>query len=367
MIIGVPKEIKDHEFRVGMTPAGVGTLRQEGHTIRVQCGAGVGSGLSDAEYEAAGAEMVDAAGTWAADLVVKVKEPLPQEYGFLRPELMLFTFLHLAAMPELTDMLLEKRVRAFGYETVEYEGRLPLLAPMSQVAGKVAAQKGAVLLHRGRDGENSRGLLLGGVPGTERGCVLIIGGGNVGLSAAKVAVGLDARVIVMDREPARLAYIDDLFGGRIETRDASLHTLSRLLPDCDLLIGAALVAGAKAPQLLSREMLRTMRPGSVLVDVAIDQGGMAETSRPTSHSEPTYEEEGVIHYCVANMPGAVPATSTAALTHATLPYVRRLAYCQTVSDILSDDALTTGVNTWDGRLVCHPVAQALQRPYSIFQ
>ncbi|HKJ83853.1 MAG TPA: alanine dehydrogenase [Mariprofundaceae bacterium] len=359
----MPKEIKDHEFRVGMTPAGVDALRHDGHIVRIQRGAGIGSGLSDEAYEAAGAEMVDAEDAWSVDLVVKVKEPLPQEYGFLRPGLTLFTFLHLAAMPELADVLLERKVRAVGYETVEKGGRLPLLAPMSQVAGKVAAQKGTVLLHRGRE-ENSRGLLLGGVPGTERGRVVIIGGGNVGLSAAKVAAGLDAHVIVMDRDPARLAYIDDLFGGKVETRAASLHALSCLLSDCDMLIGAALVAGARAPQLLSREMLRTMRPGSVFLDVAIDQGGMAETSRPTSHSEPTFEEEGVIHYCVANMPGAVPATSTAALTQATLPFVQQLAQCSTVEEIQADHALAAGVNTWDGKLTCRAVAEALQRSFA---
>ncbi|MDX8401104.1 MAG: alanine dehydrogenase [Mariprofundaceae bacterium] len=364
MIIGVPKEIKDNEYRVALTPAGAEELVRDGHEVRIEAGAGEGSRLPDEAYREAGATIVTAAAdAWAADLVVKVKEPLPAEYPFLRPGQLLFTFLHLAAVPELVDELLARRVRALGYETVQPgNGRLPLLAPMSQVAGKMAVQLGTAFLQREHGGE---GILLGGAPGTKHGRLLIIGGGNVGINAAKVAYGLGAQVVIVDCDHARLSYIDDIFDGKVVTLMATRRNIADNLPGCDMVVGAALVPGAHAPRLLTREMIATMNEGTVFVDVAIDQGGMSETSRPTSHSRPTYVEEGVIHYCVPNIPGSVPVTSTHALTNVTLAFVRRLARDNDPTAAIREDiALARGVNTWDGHLTCEAVATSLGREWT---
>lgn len=359
MVIGVPREIKNHEYRVGLTPAGVEELVADGHRVLVEAGAGVGSGIADAAYQAAGAQVAaDAAAVWAAaELVVKVKEPLAAEYGLLREGQLLFTFLHLAPLPDLVAVLLDRRVRAVAYETVQLaDGSLPLLAPMSQVAGKLAVQVGASLLQRDRGGA---GVLLGGVPGSRRGRVVILGGGTVGLNAAKVAHGLGAQVTLIDLHHPRLSYLDDVFGGQVETLLSSRRAIREAATGCDLLIGAALVPGAKAPLLVDRAVLRGMEEGSVFVDVAIDQGGTSETSRPTSHADPLYIEEGVLHYCVPNIPGAVPRTSTQALTGVTLPYCRKLASGNLGDTLRADPALARGVNTWDGHLTCPAVAAAL--------
>lgn len=362
MIVGVPKEIKNNEYRVGLVLAGVEELVRAGHAVVVETGAGLGSGISDADYRAAGAAIAPtAAEVWSrAGLVVKVKEPLPEEYPLLRPGLLLFTFLHLAAEPRLTRALLDRRVNAVAYETVRLpDGRLPLLAPMSQVAGKMAVQLGAAFLQRERGG---MGILLGGVPGTKHGRIVILGGGSVGLYAAKVAYGLGAEVVILDVDHGRLSYIDDVFDGKIVTFLSSRRTLREVLAGADMVVGAALSPGAKAPRLIDRELLRGMKPGSVLVDVAIDQGGIAETSRPTSHADPVFVEEGVVHYCVPNIPGSVPMTSTYALTSVTLPYLTRLA-ADAVGAIAADPALRQGVSTWDGVLTSRPVAEALGLPW----
>ncbi|OIO57560.1 MAG: alanine dehydrogenase [Alphaproteobacteria bacterium CG_4_10_14_0_2_um_filter_63_37] len=355
MIVGIPQEIKDHEYRVALTPDGAHELVQAGHEVRVQRGAGVGSGFADTEYEAAGAHIVAAEQAWAAALVVKVKEPLPSEYRYLRPNLLLFTFLHLAAVPELTQVLLKTRTRAIGYETVQLpDGRLPLLAPMSQVAGRLAVQAGAHHLEREQGGS---GILLGGVPGVAPGRVTVLGAGNVGLNAVRIAVGMGAMVTLLDLDHGKLTHAEALFDGRIVTLVASRGNVARSVAQADLVVGAVLIAGAKAPTLIDRAMLRSMRPGSVLADVAIDQGGVAETSRPTTHSAPTFVEEGVVHYCVANMPGAVPRTSTLALTGVTLPYVKLLADAADLGALIAARPdLEAGVNTWDGALCCAAVA-----------
>ena len=351
MHIGIPTEIKDNEYRVGATPAGVQEFVHAGHIVLVQAGAGLGSGIPDEAYQEAGAKIVATANeAWSTDLVCKVKEPLPAEYGFLRPELTLFTYLHLASQPELVKVLCGSGCTAIGYETVQLtNGALPLLAPMSQVAGKMATQVGAGFLQREHGG---KGMLLGGVPGTRHGTVFILGGGNVGINAAKVAAGMGARVIIADNNPDRLTYIDDIFRGQIVTLMSTRRHIFELLPETDVLIGAALIPGARAPQLLAREQLKMMQPGSVLVDVAIDQGGMSETSRATSHSKPVYTEEGVIHYCVPNIPGSVPMTSTSALTNATLPYALKLA-AGVDAAVKTDPALALGVNIRAGKIV-HP-------------
>jgi len=358
MRIGIPKEIKDSECRVGMTPAGVEELVRAGHTVRVEMGAGIGSSIPDSEYAHAGAVLVASASeAWDADLVVKVKEPLPSEFDFLHPQLTLFTYLHLASQLQLVGELQQRGVRAIGYETVQLDnGALPLLAPMSQVAGKMATQIGATLLQHDHGG---RGILLGGVAGTAHGRVVILGGGHVGLNAAKIANGLGAQVMVADTNPSRLVYIDDIFHGKVITMVPTRRHIHELLADCDLLIGAALMAGARTPQVIERAMLRNMKPGSVLVDVSIDQGGIAETSRPTSLSNPTYVEEGIIHYCVTNIPGCVPATSTSALTSATLPYVLKLATQGVEAALASDAALGRGLNIEAGAIRHPAVARAV--------
>ena len=362
MRIGIPKEIMDHEFRVAIVPSGVDELVQAGHEILVQAGAGEGSRIHDEDYISAGGRIVNSAEqAWAADMVVKIKEPLPSEYDFLRPGLMLFTFLHLAAKPGLLDVLLDKKVRAIGYETIQADdGSLPILAPMSQVAGKMAVQLGAAFLQCDQGG---MGILLGGVPGTSHGRIVIIGAGNVGINAAKVAYGLGAQVVIIDSHHTRLSYVDDIFDGKVVTLMSNRRNIREAVAGCDMLVGAALIAGARAPVLLDRSTLRSMTPGSVFVDVSIDQGGMSETSRPTSHSAPTYVEEGVIHYCVPNIPGSVPVTGTYALTNVSLGYIGKLSVADPLDSLRNDAGLRAGVNTWDGRLVCREVASTFDRPY----
>jgi alanine dehydrogenase len=362
MRIGVPTEIKVHEYRVGMTPAGVRELAAHGHDVLVQAGAGAAIGLSDDAWRAAGARLVeDAAAVWAgAELIVKVKEPQPSEFAMLRAGSMLFTYLHLAPDPVQARALLDSGCTAIAYETVTGPGgSLPLLAPMSEVAGRMAVQAGAHWLERAQGGS---GVLLGGVPGVAPGDVVVIGGGVVGYNAARVASGIGARVTVLDRSPARLTWLDDTFGGRVATVHSTADAIERAVARADLVVGAVLLAGAAAPRLVTRAMLRAMRAGSVVVDVAIDQGGCLETSRPTTHAAPTYVEEGVIHYCVANMPGGVARTATFALTNATLPFVLALAAGGT--DALRADAgLLAGLNVHRGRVTHAAVAQALGLPY----
>lgn len=362
MIIGLPKEIKDSENRVGMTPGAVATLTRRGHRVLVQSGAGLGSSLSDDEYLAAGAEIVpSAADAWAAEMVVKVKEPIAREYGFLRPDLLLFTYLHLAADQELTEALLEAGATAVAYETVQTkDGKLPLLMPMSEVAGRMATQVGASYLERHHGG---RGVLLGGVPGVAPGKVAVLGGGTVGTNAAKMAIGLGADVVILDIHHDRLQYLDDVFGGRIQTRTSNEHNIEEAVFAADLVIGAVLIPGGRAPWLVTKKMLPQMKKGSVLVDVAVDQGGCVETSRPTTHSDPIFVIDDVIHYCVANMPGAVPHTSTFALTNQTLPYTLRLAGGG-LDAIRQSEPLLAGLNTHQGKLTYQAVAESFGMAYT---
>jgi len=361
MKIGVPKEIKTLENRVAMTPGGVESLTKRGHEVWVERGAGVGSGLADAEYEAAGARLVSAAGAWSAEMVVKVKEPLPEEYKHLRPDLILFTYLHLAASEELTRAMIESGVVGIAYETVQTaDGALPLLVPMSEVAGRMAAQEGAKYLEKSFGG---RGVLLGGVPGVAPADVVILGGGTVGINAAKIAVGMGAHVTILDVNHARLQYLDDVFAGRLTTLTSTEANIKKAIRYADVLIGAVLIPGAKAPHLVTREMIPTMKEGSVIVDVAVDQGGCVETIRPTTHAEPTYVIDGVVHYGVANMPGAVPRTSTFALTNQTLPYVLELAE-KGLGALGEDASLRKGLNTYHGRLTYAAVAEAFGLAYT---
>ena len=352
MKVGVPTEIKPDEYRVAMTPAGVRDLTDVGHEVVVQAGAGEGSAISDADYESQGARIVPDADTVfaEAEMIVKVKEPQLVEVARLRPHHILFTYLHLAPDPELTRALVESGATCIAYETVEDErGRLPLLAPMSEVAGKIATQAGAFMLEKPLGG---RGVLLGGVPGVAPATVMIIGGGVVGLNAAFIAVGMEAEVFVLDRNVDRLRELDTALSGRVSTVFSSSLAIEELLPRADLVIGAVLVHGAKAPYVVTRDRLKLMKRHAVLVDVAIDQGGCFETSRPTTHSDPTFEVDGVTHYCVANMPGAVPITSTYALTNATLPYVLDIAE-------RGPSAVPTGINVADGRVTHPAVAEAV--------
>ncbi len=356
MDIGIPKEMKRHEYRVAATPAAVRTLTAAGHDVRVQAGAGDGSGFPDDDYRSAGARIVpDAAEAWAASLVLKVKEPIQAEYGYLRDDLILFTYLHLAADRELTDALIEAGTTAIAYETVEgRHGGLPLLTPMSEVAGRMAPQVGAYHLERFLGG---RGVLLGGVPGVAAGEVVILGGGVVGINAAKMAVGLGARVTLLDVDHRRLQYLDDVFGGRVETVMSNVGTVSNAAARADLLIGAVLIPGARAPRLIPRDLLGEMRPGSVIVDVAVDQGGCVETIHATTHDEPTYVVDGVVHYGVANMPGAVPNTSTRALSYQTLPYAERLAE-RGLNALLGDPGFLSGLNVHRSRVTYPAVGEA---------
>ncbi len=364
MIIGVPKEIKDNEYRVALTPGGVELLRQHGHRVLVQAGAGEGSGFSDEEYERSGAEILpNAAEVWNnAEMIMKVKEPRPEEYAYLREGLLLFTYLHLAAEERLTQELLKRQVTAVAYETVELDnGRLPLLTPMSEVAGRMAIQVGAHYLEKAHGG---RGKLLGGVPGVRPADVVIIGGGTVGTNAAKIALGMGAHVTIIDKNIDRLRYLEDVLHGNLTTLASNPLNIAHAVRTADLLIGAVLIHGARAPKLVTREMVSTMKPGSVIVDVAIDQGGCVETSRPTTHSNPIYEVDGVVHYGVTNMPGAVPRTSTYALSNATLPYAVLLANLGFEEAVRQNRALARGVNTYRGRVTYPAVAEAFGLEYA---
>lgn len=362
MIVGIPTETKTREYRIGINPGGVQMLARRGHEVRVQRGAGLGSGISDIELGAAGATLVDSAKeVWAADLVMKVKEPLPHEYAFFRPGLVLFTYLHLAAEPALTRALLAGGVRAIAYETVQRPDRsLPLLRPMSEVAGRMAVQVGATYLEKERGG---KGILLGGVPGTRRGHVVILGGGIVGASAARIAIGMGAQVTVLDVQQERMAYLEDVFGAAIETLYSNPRNIEYAVRQADLIIGAVLVTGAKAPTLVDEPLLATIEDGSVIVDVAVDQGGCISTCRPTTHDHPTYVVDGVVHYCVPNMPGAVPYTSTLALTNVTAQYAELICEHGVEQAIATHPELARGVNTWDGRCTYEPVARAIGVPF----
>jgi alanine dehydrogenase len=358
MKISVPCEVKDHEYRVAITPAGVHELVRHGHEVYIEAGAGTGAGFSDTEYGEAGASVLpDADDVWAAaDLVIKVKEPVPGEYGRLRPGLLLFTYLHLAADAPLTEELLRRRVTAVAYETVELPDRsLPLLAPMSEVAGRLAPQVGAHTLLRAEGGQ---GILLGGVPGVPAAKVVVIGAGVAGRNAATIALGMRAEVTLLDRDVARLRQVDSTDAGRCRTVTSNHYEVERAVLDADLVIGAVLVPGARAPRLVGNDLVKRMKPGSVLVDVSIDQGGCFEDSRPTTHTDPTYRVHDSIFYCVANMPGAVPRTSTHALTSATLPYVAHLADAGWRNALTADAGLARGLTTYDGEVTYGPVAEA---------
>lgn len=364
MKIGLPKEIKDNEYRVGLTPAGVNALVNAGHALFVQKSAGEGSGFDDDQYVKAGAKIVETADdAWGeGDMVVKVKEPVAPEYPRMRENQLLFTYLHLAPEFELTKQMLERKVTGVAYETiVDRQGRLPLLTPMSEVAGRMSVQVGATYLEKMNGG---RGILLGGVPGVPAANVVIIGGGIVGTEAAKMAVGLGAKVTIIDKNLDRLRELDDIFLSKVQTLASSRFAIEEAISHADLVIGAVLVVGASAPKLVTRDMLRLIPNGAVLVDVAVDQGGCFETTHATTHSNPTYYEEGVLHYCVANMPGAVPRTSTFALTNATLPYALDLANKGFEAAIKEDRGLAEGVNTYAGKLTYEAVARSQNLEYT---
>lgn len=352
MIIGIPKEIKDNEYRVALPPGAVRELRRDEHTVLVETQAGLGSGFTDAEYESAGASIrPTAVEVWGeADMIVKVKEPLPAEYGLLRPDLILFTYLHLAADEDLTDALLNSGVTALAYETVEARGKLPLLEPMSEVAGRMAAQIVAQYL---RKPEGGVGMLMGGIPGVEPAHIVILGGGTVGANAAYIALGMGARVTVMDVNIDRLRYLDDIMLGRISTLYSNLTNISEIVQTADGIIGAVLITGARAPHLVTRDMLPSIPNGAVIVDVAVDQGGCVETTRPTTHSDPIFFVDGVLHYGVANMPGAVPRTSSLGLSNATLRYIQRIAGMGLQKALSRDEGLAKGLNVHEGE-VMHP-------------
>ena len=357
MKIGVAKEIKTDEYRVALTPAGARELGQRGHDVIIETGAGTGSSFTDAAYEAAGARIALVDEVWGeAELLLKVKEPIAPEYGRLREGLVLFTYLHIAADEALTHALLESGITAVAYETVETDwGALPLLAPMSEIAGRLAAQAGAYFLEKPLGG---RGLLLGGVPGVAPGRVVVIGGGIVGYNAAVIAIGLGANVTILERSIDRMRHLEEILSGRVSLLMSSSLQIEESLREADVVIGAVLIPGALAPRLITREMVAGMKEGSVLADVAIDQGGVSETSRPTTHSDPVYTVEGVTHYCVANMPGAVPITSTNALTNATLPYVEAIADYGLAEAVARDPALARGVNVVEGKVTYEAVADA---------
>ncbi|HEX5874119.1 MAG TPA: alanine dehydrogenase [Pyrinomonadaceae bacterium] len=364
MIIGLPKEIKDNEYRVGLTPAGVRALKDAGHEIRVESQAGAGSGFEDPLYERAGATMVQSADdVWAAaEMIVKVKEPIAPEYPRMREGQLLFTYLHLAPDHALTQELIKRKVTGIAYETItDRRGTLPLLTPMSEVAGRMAIQVGAHYLEKMSGGG---GILLGGVPGVPAARVVIIGGGVVGTNSAKIAVGMGAHVTIIDNNLDRLRELDDIFLSKISTLASSAYMIHDAISQADLIVGAVLVPGAAAPKLVTRAMLKDVPNGAVIVDVAVDQGGCIETTHPTTHSNPTYYVEGVLHYCVANMPGAVPRTSTFALTNATLPYALKLANKGFMQAIMSDSHLKEGVNTYAGHCTYEAVASAQGIPYT---
>lgn len=364
MKIGLPKEIKDNEYRVGLTPAGVQALKDAGHELFVQKSAGEGSGFSDEQYVQAGATMLETADeVWqTGDMIVKVKEPIAPEYPRMRENQLLFTYLHLAPEFELTKQMMDRKVTGVAYETItDKQGRLPLLTPMSEVAGRMSVQVGATYLEKMNGG---RGILLGGVPGVPAANVVIIGGGIVGTEAAKMAVGLGAHVTIIDKNLDRLRELDDIFLSKVQTLASSRYGIEEAISHADLVIGAVLVVGAAAPKLVTRDMLKLIPNGAVLVDVAVDQGGCFETTHATTHSNPTYYEEGVLHYCVANMPGAVPRTSTFALTNATLPYALALANKGFEKAIRDDAGLAEGVNTYAGKLTYEAVATSQDLEYT---
>jgi alanine dehydrogenase len=363
MKIGVAKEIKPDEYRVALTPAGAHELARRGHDVSIETGAGDGSSFPDSAYEGVGARIVSVDEVWAdSDLLLKVKEPIAPEYGRLREGLILFTYLHIAADEPLTRALADSGVAAVAYETVETDNHaLPLLAPMSEIAGRLAAQAGAYFLEKPLGG---RGLLLGGVPGVAPGRVVVIGGGIVGYNAAVIAIGLGANVTILERSIDRMRHLDEILSGRVSLVMSSSLQIEESVKEADVVIGAVLIPGAVAPKLVTREMVREMKDGAVFCDVAIDQGGCAETSHPTTHSDPVYEVDGVTHYCVANMPGAVPITSTKALTNATLPYVEEIADHGLREAVARDPALARGVNVLDGRITYEAVAEAHSLEYS---
>ncbi|MGE8001675.1 alanine dehydrogenase [Lysinibacillus sp. NPDC093190] len=363
MKIGIPKEIKNNENRVAMTPAGVVTLTNAGHEVYIETGAGLGSSFTDADYVAAGAHIVEAAKeAWAQEMIMKVKEPVALEYDYFYEGQILFTYLHLAPELELTQALLNKKVVGIAYETVQLaNGSLPLLTPMSEVAGKMATQIGAQFLEKNHEG---KGILLGGVSGVPRGKVTVIGGGIAGTNAAKIAVGMGADVTVIDLSPERLRQLEDLFGRDVQTLMSNPYNIAESVKNSDLVVGAVLIPGAKAPKLVSEEMIKSMQPGSVVVDIAIDQGGIFESSeRVTTHDDPTYVKHGVVHYAVANMPGAVPRTSTIALTNNTIPYALQIANKGYRQACVENAALKKGVNTIEGHLVYKAVADSQGLPY----
>jgi alanine dehydrogenase len=361
MLIGVPKEVKDHESRVGIVPAGVKALVDAGNQVLVQAGAGDLSSMPDSEFQHAGAEIVhSAAEVWnRAEMVVKVKEPIESEFGMFRDGLLIFTYLHLAPLPKLTDRLLQNNVTGIAYETIrDKHNRLPLLTPMSEVAGRMSVQVGAAYLEKERGG---RGVLLGGVPGVPPAQVCIIGGGIVGTNAAKIALGMGALVTLIDLNLDRLRELDDIFSGRVYTVSSNSYNIAKAVKHADLVIGGVLIPGAAAPKLVTKAMVREMKPGAVIVDVAIDQGGCIETAHPTTHSEPAFVVDGVVHYCVTNMPAAVPHTSTLALTNATFPYVMKLAQ-HGLAAVKCDPGFRDGVNTYRGHVTCAGVAESQGKP-----
>ncbi|SDC37915.1 alanine dehydrogenase [Paenibacillus sp. UNCCL117] len=365
MIIGIPKEIKNNENRIALTPGGAAMLSAAGHTVLVEKGAGAGSGFLDEDYAKEGAVLTEkAAEVWAqAEMIMKVKEPLAEEFAYFREGLTLFTYLHLAAEPKLTEALVRSKVTSIAYETIQLpSGGLPLLTPMSEVAGRMSVQVGAQFLEQFYGG---RGILLGGVPGVPPADVIILGGGIVGTNAAKIALGMGANVVVIERNAERLRYLDDVFHGRLRTLMSNPYNIANAVQKADLLIGAVLIPGARAPKLVTEDMVKTMKPGAVIVDVAVDQGGSIETvDRVTTHSEPTYEKHGVIHYAVANMPGAVPRTSTLALTNVTITYAMELAARGVTRALYGNSPLKLGVNTYQGHVTHAAVAEAVGLPYT---
>jgi alanine dehydrogenase len=367
MIIGVPKEIKNNENRVAITAAGVKALKDADHDVLIQEGAGLGSGIADEDYIAAGAEMIAEAKEVFArvDMIMKVKEPLAEEYDYFKEGQILFTYLHLAAEEKLTRALMEKKVVSIAYETIQLDdGSLPLLTPMSEVAGRLSIQEGARFLEKPQGGS---GVLLGGVPGVKPGKVVILGGGTVGINAAKMAVGLGADVTILDISAPQMRYLDDIFRGRVKTLMSNRYHVIEELKDADLVVGAVLIPGAKAPNLVTEEMVKEMKKGSVIVDVAIDQGGCVETTYPTTHDNPVFEKHGVVHYSVANMPGAVARTSTFALTNATLPYALELANKGYKEAMKDNKSLALGLNVYDGKLIYKAVAEAFDMEYTTLE
>ncbi|MGR3742350.1 alanine dehydrogenase [Companilactobacillus sp. DQM5] len=364
MIIGVPKEIKNEEERVGSTPAGVSNLVKAGHEVRVQSGAGIGSGYSDSDYESVGAKIVSVDEAWASDMVIKVKEPLEEEYHYFRDDLIIYTYLHLAADPKLTDALLNAKTTGIAYETmVGRDGGLPLLVPMSEIAGRMSVQLGSHFLEQNHGG---KGIVLAGVPGVKRGEVVVIGGGTVGVNAAKIAVGMGANVTLLDINAKRLAEIEDIFDGKVQTLMSNTHNIATAVKKADLVIGAVLIPGAAAPKLVSEEMIKSMEAGSVVVDIPIDQGGIFETStKITSHDDPTFVVHDVVHYTVPNIPGAVPKTATEALSAATNMYAIQIAN-KGLKEAAKNNTVLTGINTFNGKLTNQAVAESLNIEYEPF-